>query len=134
MEGEEILVDWLRNYRDNYGSGVLSWAVKNSDQEAVKLLLEAGAEPDETNARGETPLLTSLDQGNEDLIRIFLEAGADTEKKGFRRKYPTYESGEHRKRSDRRNGFCKRSLNPEPGRKKRRRIYPASLSRGSRTL
>ncbi|EQA63560.1 ankyrin repeat domain-containing protein [Leptospira alexanderi] len=83
MEGEEILIDWLRNYRDNYGSGVLSWAVKNSDQETVKLLLEAGAEPDETNARGETPLLTSLDQGNEDLIRIFLEAGADTGKKDF---------------------------------------------------
>lgn len=83
MEGEEILVDWLRDYRDNYGSGVLSWAVKNTDQEAIKLLLEAGAEPDETNARGETPLLTSLDQGNEDLIRIFLEAGADTGKKDF---------------------------------------------------
>ncbi|MBE8401600.1 ankyrin repeat domain-containing protein [Leptospira borgpetersenii] len=83
MEGEEILVDWLKNYRDNYGSGVLFWAVKNSDQEAIQLLLKAGAEPDETNTRGETPLLTSLDQGNEDLIRIFLEAGADTEKKDF---------------------------------------------------
>ncbi|WP_061248007.1 ankyrin repeat domain-containing protein [Leptospira alstonii] len=83
MEGEQILIDWLKDYRDNYGSGVLSWAVKNGDQEAIELLLGAGAEPDETNARGETPLLTSLDQGNQDLTRIFLEAGADTDKKDF---------------------------------------------------
>ncbi|EJO68367.1 ankyrin repeat protein [Leptospira kirschneri serovar Grippotyphosa str. Moskva] len=73
----------MKDYRDSYGSGVLSWAVKNSDQEAIRLLIEAGAEPDETNARGETPLLSALDQGNEDLIQIFLEAGADTEKKDF---------------------------------------------------
>ncbi|TGK30483.1 ankyrin repeat domain-containing protein [Leptospira yasudae] len=83
MEGEPVLIDWLKEYRDNYGSGVLSWAVKNSDREAIELLLEAGADPDETNARGETPLLTSLDQGNEELIHIFLEAGADSGKKDF---------------------------------------------------
>lgn len=81
LKGEAILIDWLKDYRDSYGSGVLSWAVKNSDQEAIELLLEAGAEPNETNARGETPLLNALDQNNEDLIRIFLEAGADTEKR-----------------------------------------------------
>ncbi|WP_167883772.1 ankyrin repeat domain-containing protein [Leptospira stimsonii] len=83
MEGEEVLTDWLKNYRDNYGSGVLSWAVKNLDLEAIELLLEAGADPDETNSRGETPLLTSLDLGNEDLIRRFLDAGADCGKKDF---------------------------------------------------
>ncbi|KXZ23696.1 MULTISPECIES: ankyrin repeat domain-containing protein [Leptospira] len=83
LKGEATLIDWLKDYRDSYGSGVLSWAVKNSDQEAIRLLLEAGAEPDETNARGETPLLSALDQSNEDLIQIFLEAGADTEKKDF---------------------------------------------------
>ncbi|TGM09707.1 ankyrin repeat domain-containing protein [Leptospira barantonii] len=83
MEGEPVLIDWLKDYRDSYGSGVLSWAVKNLDRESIELLLEAGADPDETNARGETPLLTSLDQGNEDLIRIFLEAGADSGKKDF---------------------------------------------------
>lgn len=83
MEGEEILTDWLKDYRDNYGSGVLSWAVKNLDLEAIELLLGAGADPDETNSRGETPLLTSLDLGNEDLIRIFLEAGANCGKKDF---------------------------------------------------
>ncbi|XDD51868.1 ankyrin repeat domain-containing protein [Leptospira sp. WS92.C1] len=83
MEGEPTLIDWLRDYRDNYGSGVLSWAVKNVDLEAIELLLEAGADPDETNARGETPLLISLDLGNEELIAIFLEAGADCGQKDF---------------------------------------------------
>ncbi|MBM9499904.1 ankyrin repeat domain-containing protein [Leptospira sp. 201903071] len=83
MEGEQILIDWLKDYRDNYGSGVLSWAVKNLDLEAIELLLEAGADPDESNSRGETPLLTSLDLGNEDLIKTFLEAGADCGKKDF---------------------------------------------------
>ncbi|AOP32645.1 hypothetical protein A0128_01410 [Leptospira tipperaryensis] len=83
MEGEQILTDWLKDYRDNYGSGVLSWAVKNLDLEAIELLLEVGADPDETNSRGETPLLTSLDLGNEDLIRTFLGAGADCGKKDF---------------------------------------------------
>ncbi|TGK28210.1 ankyrin repeat domain-containing protein [Leptospira gomenensis] len=83
MEGEPALLEWLKEYKDSYGFGVLSWAVKNTDREAVELLLEAGADPNETNSRGETPLLTCLDLGNEELIRIFLEAGADCSRRDY---------------------------------------------------
>ncbi|EQA44720.1 ankyrin repeat protein [Leptospira broomii serovar Hurstbridge str. 5399] len=65
--------------RDSYGCGLLYWAIKEDNQEATKLLLEYGSDPNETSSRGETALLLALESEQLDLARLVLEYGADPE-------------------------------------------------------
>lgn len=63
--------------RDSYGCGLLYWAIKEGDKEAAKLLLEYGADPNETSSRGETALLIALESELPELAELVLKYGAD---------------------------------------------------------
>uniref|UniRef100_M8C438 Putative ankyrin repeat protein n=1 Tax=Aegilops tauschii TaxID=37682 RepID=M8C438_AEGTA len=75
------------NARGNSGPTPLTQAVDDGFTDFVKLLLEAGADPNipseagaDLNARGNsgpTPLTQAVDDGSTDFVKLLLEAGAD---------------------------------------------------------
>jgi ankyrin repeat protein len=60
----------------------LADCVANSDAKGLKKLLNGGADPDGTNARGETALMLAAQVGDLEAIRLLIEAGAEMEAKG----------------------------------------------------
>ncbi|KAM7193221.1 ankyrin [Rhypophila sp. PSN 637] len=73
------------NARDNYRRTPLHWAMTSGNVEVVRLLLEAGTNPDVVDDDGATPLselVTRLEcgasrQGHPEIARMLLEWGAD---------------------------------------------------------
>jgi ankyrin repeat protein len=64
--------------RDYYGNTPLMLAVKQSDPAMVKMLLDCGADPNETGCSGlPFPLHLAAEMGNADIARLLLEHGAD---------------------------------------------------------
>lgn len=61
------------NARNRFGSTALHGAVQNKDPEMVRLLLDAGANPDTRNASGYPPLSEVIDLN---IARMLLDAGA----------------------------------------------------------
>ena len=45
--------------------------------ETVKLLIDAGTDPDEWGAEGKTPYHYDSEEGHQETIRVLIEAGAD---------------------------------------------------------
>ena len=60
----------------NHGSSLCTPA-ENGDEELVKILLEAGEDPNRPGVDGETPLYKAIKEGHENIKKIFLNAGAD---------------------------------------------------------
>lgn len=56
---------------------LIHWAVAEGNRKAVQALLEAGADPDVTEASGRTPLLYATQMEDEELFRLLVERGAD---------------------------------------------------------
>lgn len=70
------------NARGPDGSTRLIAAVESGNRHAVELLLRAGADPNGTDARGETPLgaaVTAPWRGSDEIVRLLLGAGARAE-------------------------------------------------------
>ena len=59
--------------------GSLSLAFEG-DLQRVKLLVEAGANMDETDANGWTPLYAAAERGHSDVVKYLCEIGVDMEK------------------------------------------------------
>ena len=62
---------------DTEGSTALHYAVRNRNQEAAKLLIDAGAAVNEANRYHITPLSLACDSGDARMIELLLKAGAD---------------------------------------------------------
>jgi uncharacterized protein len=65
---------------DRWGDRALPRAVANGNVEMVRILLEAGADP-ELKGRGFTPLGMAALQGHVRIVRLLLKAGADVDRK-----------------------------------------------------
>ncbi len=63
--------------REEYTPSPLLWATSIHDVESLKLLLEAGANPDYANEKGTTALHISCMNSREDAIEVLLAAGAN---------------------------------------------------------
>lgn len=76
------------NQTDENGTPILSLACNRQDKEGMKIitaLLEAGANVDGLDAKGQTPLFYAAKRGNKELVALLLEKGADyykTDKNG----------------------------------------------------
>ena len=62
---------------NNSGGGPLHRAMDNYDTEALRMLLEAGADVNARDRRDRTPLHEAADRGNVAATRMLLEAGAN---------------------------------------------------------
>ena len=67
----------LNGAKVNYGNA-LSGAVEIGNEELVRILLEAGEDPNRPDQHGQTPLYKAMQgEDNENIKEILLEAGAD---------------------------------------------------------
>jgi ankyrin repeat protein len=73
VEQRKIPVDT----RDTDGSTLLLIAVNTNREPVVKFLLALGANPNVTDAKGWTPLISAADEGNAANVQMLLAAGAD---------------------------------------------------------
>ena len=64
------------NKTNKYGDTALRFAVEAGQTEAVKLLLNANADPNIANMNGDTPLMDACFEGHIDLVKELLMAGA----------------------------------------------------------
>jgi ankyrin repeat protein len=73
------------NVRDQYGRTLLSYAAQMNSVEAVRLLVNAGADlnmtSEEPGDEGLTPLLYAAHEGHEDTVIALLDSGADVRSK-----------------------------------------------------
>lgn len=69
------------NAAQNDGATALHWAVYQSNQELVDVLLKAGANPKVANREGATPLWIASVNGHAGIITSLLAAGADANEK-----------------------------------------------------
>jgi uncharacterized protein len=67
------------NEVDADGTTALHWAAHRSDLEAVKALLEGGADVNATNRYGVRPAYLAAENGDAPIMRVLLEAGADAD-------------------------------------------------------
>ena len=67
---------------DNRGGGPLHRAVRKADTEALRMLLEAGADVNAQGRMSDTPLHIAARVRNIAAIRVLLEAGADVNAQG----------------------------------------------------
>jgi ankyrin repeat protein len=63
--------------RDEDGATALDWAASNGNVEAIKALLELGADKDAKTANGATALHLAADHGHVEAIKVLAELGAD---------------------------------------------------------
>ena len=65
------------NVRDEHGTTLLHCASQKEDMlKSLQLLIEAGADKDQANVIGETPLFIAAHQGHLDVVRHLVEVGA----------------------------------------------------------
>jgi len=82
---EMLATDLDLNLRNEFGNSMLHWAVLARQTEILRILLEAGADPnaeDEAESRGE-PLNAAALAGECEMIRLLLKAGAEVNHKDF---------------------------------------------------
>lgn len=61
--------------------GDLMHAVKERDVEHAKILLDRGANPDETNSEGRTVLILAINKSSPEMVQLLITAGADLDKR-----------------------------------------------------
>ncbi|MBI3440875.1 MAG: ankyrin repeat domain-containing protein [Proteobacteria bacterium] len=67
----------ILNFLTSVGPGDLLDAAYDGDAPIVKDLLARGADSEEKNGYGETPLIVAVREGHVDIVRLLLEHGAD---------------------------------------------------------
>ena len=67
----------LLNVKDEYGNGLLHWAVKNNFVEIVQWFLDKGADPNAKNLWGQPPLFFASWSGEAEIALKLLDKGAD---------------------------------------------------------
>ena len=88
VEKSEDLLQMLRNvenpnYQDDKGISYLHRACQAHNVEAIKILLELGANPNINDMRGISPILEaigSINENNNEILEIMLKHGLDLEK------------------------------------------------------
>ena len=88
VEKSEDLLQMLRNvenpnYQDDKGISYLHRACQAHNFEAIKILLELGADPNINDMRGASPILEaigSINENNNEILEIMLKHGLDLEK------------------------------------------------------
>ncbi|KAL6696333.1 hypothetical protein J3F84DRAFT_394781 [Trichoderma pleuroticola] len=79
------------NYKDNDGLTPLFWAVKNSREGFIQLLLaQNGVNPDCEDTRGRTPLLWGAENNHEAVVQLLLTKGADLDYKDNNSRTPLF--------------------------------------------
>ena len=79
----EMLPEYIRSnshiidLRDEENRTLLHWAVDQDNLEAVKVLIQSGADIDAKDAEGETPLAYSLSSDLEEVANFLLESGSN---------------------------------------------------------
>lgn len=63
------------NASDRFGITPLHKAVNNNNLEAVKLLLQMKANPDQTNITGKSPRMWAEENQNSEMLRLFKTTG-----------------------------------------------------------
>ncbi|AWM14758.1 ankyrin repeat domain-containing protein [Flavobacterium sediminis] len=66
-----------------YDSKPLCAAISKGDLEAVKIMIEYGADVNETTTRGMTPLMYAAMYNNTGIMNLLIEKGADLEKEDY---------------------------------------------------
>ncbi len=69
------------NARDTYGVSLLYLAAAKGDLAILQLLIEHGAEVDQTSDAGNSPLMVAAANGHVETIKLLLEHGASTDGK-----------------------------------------------------
>ena len=82
----EVMEFLLKNkakitHQDIQGNSTLSGAVALGRKDAVKILLNMGADPDDATSKGYTPVMIAVMANRLEILRILLNAGADIHKK-----------------------------------------------------
>ena len=88
VEKSEDLLQLLRNtknpnFQDDMGLSYLHMACQSHYVEAIKILLELGADPNINDERGFSPILEaigSINENNNEILEIMLEHGLDLDK------------------------------------------------------
>ena len=62
--------------KNEYGEIALHLAMNYYDENVVKILLDAGADPNVVNAIGQSPLHMAANDGCPDTVKILINAGA----------------------------------------------------------
>lgn len=84
-DNNDLLIETLKNLQevnvtDDMGLTYLHFATLNHELDAIKILLEKGANPNCVDRRGKTPLscaIGSINENNAAILREFLKHGAD---------------------------------------------------------
>lgn len=87
-EESDDLLEKLRNvenpnFQDDEGTSYLHIACQNHYIEAIKILLELGANPNINNNRGKSPVLKAigtLNEKNNEILELMLQHGLDLDK------------------------------------------------------
>ncbi|CEH14545.1 PROTEIN F40G9.17 [Ceraceosorus bombacis] len=74
----------LRNARDENGSGAMVLAASGGHVDIVHMLVQAGAELDERDSYGWTPLMWAINSSNAPLVAFLLSHGADVRARSSR--------------------------------------------------
>ena len=99
----------------NHGSSLCTPA-EDGDEELVKILLEAGEDPNRPGADGETPLYKAIKEGHKKIKKILLNAGADLR---FAKFYEVDEKRKKKKQKDLEEKERQEKKEEEEARKKR---------------
>lgn len=71
----EVLKSFV-NQRNKYGQSALGQTIRNNHLDAVRMLLEAGADPNAADGNGERVIHRAVERGNADIVRLLLAYGA----------------------------------------------------------
>ena len=84
LKNPNIIVDW----RDRTGNAALTSASTKGNTEIVKLLIDAGANVNETNNFGYPYFATAIGSGQLEIVKLYISAGANVNIRDNKRQTP----------------------------------------------